>query len=87
MERTALQASFSAEVESYLAVDGRKLRLAKIGSDRIMLRNPVELDPCRAEIVITIDGRERRRQVFLPNGSVPFDLFVEIELLDESPGQ
>lgn len=83
MEKTAVPAGFSAEIESYLAVAGQRLRLAKIGPDRIMLRNPTELSPGQAVIVTMINGREYRRNVLLPHGSVPFDVFVEIELVDE----
>jgi hypothetical protein len=67
----------SSYVDLALLLDGKSYSLAQIGPDFVRLREPIELTPCEAEVVMKIDGVERRRwNVFLKYGAVPFDLNV-----------
>lgn len=70
---------FSADVQLELAVNGRRLPLAQIEPGQITLREAVELEPCRAEIVMTIDGHQHRWPVLLVDGAVPFEPVVRAE--------
>lgn len=51
-----------------LDVAGRSLPIAQLGPDFLILGQPVELAPTRGEVVMSIDGGERRWPVGLPNG-------------------
>ena len=62
---------YSAEVEVYLKVDDKKLRIARIGPSSFCLREPCEYPPgTEGTIVIKVDGREREVHAFLQNGIV-----------------
>lgn len=70
--------TYSADVRLYLAIGTRQLGLSHIGPDHVLLREPVNLEPCEADVISIIDGTEYRWRVFLVNGAVPFDHEVEI---------
>jgi hypothetical protein len=72
---------YSADVRISLEVGGSVYNVAKIGPTRIMVREPVDIGPCDAVLVTTIDGQLRRMQIRLPNGAVPFDPLIAIEVL------
>jgi hypothetical protein len=75
----------SSEVQLFLIVGGAPHSLAHIGPDFVILREPIELPPTDAEVVMLIDGRKQSRwPVTLVNGAVPFDL--EIATIDRGPG-
>jgi hypothetical protein len=57
--------------------------LAEIGPDFVTLKEPQDLAPGPATVVMRVDGRERRWSVNLSVGAVPFDLVVET--VDMSP--
>jgi hypothetical protein len=59
---------YSAEVRLHLVVGDEVLELASIGPAEISLREPAELPPGPAEIVMHVDSFERRWQVYLPDG-------------------
>ena len=59
---------YSAEVRLHLEVAGRILELAQIGPDSVILRTTAEIHPCEAEVVMRVDGRQRRWPVYLPDG-------------------
>jgi len=52
----------------HLTVSGHILRIAQLAPDFIILRNPIEHGPDKAEIFLSIDGNERRWNVHLVNG-------------------
>ena len=43
-------------------------KLSSIGPDGISLREPAELPPCDAEVVMHVNDQERRWAVYLPDG-------------------
>ena len=69
----------SARVDIYLLVNGRRLDVASCLGNKCTLRNPDEAAPDHAELVITVDGEERRRRVYLPQGISLESNDVELE--------
>jgi hypothetical protein len=65
-------------VQLSLETSGRVYPLAQIGPDFVVLREPTDLPPGNAEVVMRVEGSEQRWRVTLPNGAtaVPFDLTV-----------
>lgn len=51
-----------------LYVNGHVLSIGQLGPDFIILDNPADHLPSTAEIVLSIDGRERRWTIALPDG-------------------
>jgi hypothetical protein len=70
---------FSSNVRLELRTAGRSFDLAEISPREITLREPVDLPPCDAEIVMTVDGEPRHWKVRLVNGAVPFDRVMATE--------
>jgi hypothetical protein len=62
------QDTYSAEIRLELRVAGRTLRLAQIAPEFVILKEVVDLPPSEAEIVMYVDGNERRWAVFLLDG-------------------
>src|SRR5438105_15508959 len=60
--------AYSADVRMLLSINGHTLSIGQLGPDFIILRNPTDVPPCQAEIAVWIDGRERRWNVYLPQG-------------------
>ena len=58
----------SADVQMHLTVNGQVLEMHQLGPDFIILRNPIEHGPSKAEIFLSIDGNESRWNVHLTNG-------------------
>lgn len=77
---------YSANVTLILRVGDQTFNLAKIGPDCLVLRTPMELPPCCGEIIMTVDGHERRWPIRLHNGAVPFDEDVEFEDIPQAVG-
>jgi hypothetical protein len=59
---------FSAHVRIHLHVNGQVFKIGQLGPDFIILDNPADQPPGEAEIAMSIDGRERRWPVRLPDG-------------------
>jgi hypothetical protein len=59
---------YSADVRMELSVNGHVFAIGQLGPDFLLLSNPSDLPPSQAEIAVWIDGRERRWNVFLPEG-------------------
>lgn len=60
---------YSAEVEIYLIIDGRRYDVAQIGKGSLILRDSHEIPPStHAKLVVKIDGVEEVEQVFLGEG-------------------
>ncbi len=62
---------YSSTVSLHLLVDGRMIPLAQVGPDYAILREPMSLPQCNAEIIVGIDGREHRSAVRLVDGAAP----------------
>ncbi len=76
---------YSSDVELLLVFGNKSHRLSQIGPDFVILREPAELPPTDAEVVMLIDGREQSRwPVTLVDGAVPFDL--EVATIDRGRG-
>jgi hypothetical protein len=69
-------AGYSSDVQLRLIVAGREYALAQIGPDFVMLREPANLPSGDAEVVMMIDGRERRWAVTLEHGANGAELEV-----------
>lgn len=54
-----------------LLLEDRELEIAQLGPDFLILRQPAQLPPATAEIVLQVDGSERRWPVRLPHGASP----------------
>jgi hypothetical protein len=61
-----------------LSVEGRVLPIAQLGPDFIILEKSADHPPAEAEIRLSIDGRERRWKVFLPDGLTAGKLEIRI---------
>jgi hypothetical protein len=62
--------AYSADVRMYLHVNGQTFIIAQLGPDFLILNEPVDQPPAKAEIAFSIDGRERRWPVQLPDGVI-----------------
>jgi hypothetical protein len=65
-------------VRLLLEAEGRTWPIAKIGPDTIVPAAAFNIPACDAEIVLTVDGKERRWKVELIDGVCPFDTEVRI---------
>lgn len=72
-------AGYSSMVRLELVVGDQTLELGQIGPDLIHVRTPVSLPPCDADVVMHIDGRERRWPVRLPDGISSHSRLVRTE--------
>ena len=57
--------AYSADVRIELRVNGTRLRVSKIGPDRLYFDTPQTLPAGTGELVLHIDGHERRWRVTL----------------------
>lgn len=60
---------YSANVQLMLHAHGMDHELSKVGPDRIVLRNAVDLPPGDAILTINIDGQMTQHQIRLPDGA------------------
>lgn len=60
---------YSASVQLLLHVNGQNYELAKVGPNRVVLRNAVQLPPCEAMLSINIDGETTQQTISLPHGA------------------
>lgn len=58
----------SSTICGWLEANGQRLALAQVGPDYCVVRHGVSTPPTEAELVIEIDGNERRKRVFLEAG-------------------
>lgn len=79
MESITTPRSYSADVRLRLEIEGRVLSLAQTGPEHIIVREPIDLPPCHADVVVSVDGREHRRHVRLSEGMSKDSRFVKIE--------
>ena len=71
MKDNTYASGHSADVRIQLNVNGHSLNVAQLGPDFLTVRDNIEHPPTEGEIVMSIDGRERRWNVFLPEGISP----------------
>jgi hypothetical protein len=58
----------SAIVHTHLYVNGSILPVSQLGPNFLILKNPFDHPPTDAEISMSIDGREDRWRIRLPDG-------------------
>ena len=58
----------SADVQMQLSVNGHVLSIGHLGSDYVILDNPIDHPPSDAEIFMSVDGNESRWRVKLVDG-------------------
>jgi hypothetical protein len=71
-----VRSDYSAKVRLRLEAEGKTWPLAKIGKDHIVPAAKIELPPCDAVVIMTVDGDERRWPVHLVDGATPFDFDI-----------
>jgi hypothetical protein len=71
-----IRSDYSAVVSLRLEVEGQSWPLAKMGKDHVVPAARIELPPCDAVVVLTVDGDERRWNVRLVDGASPIDVDV-----------
>lgn len=69
----------SAEVRLFLVTADATYPLAQIGPHFVIVREPLDLPPCDAEIVMQVDSAEDRWPVRLVDGVRPSDKVVAID--------
>ena len=75
---------YSTIADFKLIANGTTYDVGQVSSNFIIMAHPVEIPPCEAELIITVEGDERRRQVRLPNGaSSDSDWVVITRISDE----
>ncbi|MBI1830709.1 MAG: hypothetical protein HYR84_04575 [Planctomycetes bacterium] len=68
METATLATGRSADVRMKLVIAGTELSIGQLGLDFLILDEPTAHAPGHADISLTIDGREQRWTVDLPEG-------------------
>jgi hypothetical protein len=69
MKTTKLHSTgHSADVRMQLFVDGHVLSIGQLGLGFMILENPTDHGPMEAEVAMSVDGRESRWTVHLPDG-------------------
>ena len=58
---------YSSEVEIHLLIGGKRLPVAQVGKDFLILREPAPVPSGHAELSITIDGIENVHHVIVSN--------------------
>jgi hypothetical protein len=52
----------------HLLVDGKTLSIGHLGPDFLLLDAPIDHPPTTAHLFFAVDGNDRERPVFLPEG-------------------
>jgi hypothetical protein len=68
METGQNHGAHSAQVEMYLIIGGHSLVIRQMGPDFLLVEPAADHPPGEATIVLSVDGRERRWRVRLPEG-------------------
>lgn len=74
--------SYSANVRLALLVGHQQWELAAIGPTEFITRTPCDLAPCDAQLQVTIDEQSHLYDIHLPDGAVPFDDCIRVQLKD-----
>ena len=83
MQNSAVETGYCVRVQLELRVDSRVFELASVGPTKCVLREAVELPACNAEIAMFINDNLYVWTVRIPNGTVPFDKKVSMQILGE----
>ena len=51
-----------------LLLNGHAIPIAQMGPDFLILDEPIDHPPCVADVVLSVDGKEKRWTVRLPEG-------------------
>jgi hypothetical protein len=66
----AWQDGYSAHVDLYLLIDGEQIGVSQVGPGWFILQDDRHLPPgSEGELVVAIDGSEKRQHVFLHHGA------------------
>jgi hypothetical protein len=76
------QPNHSADVRMYLVANGSRIEVAGCLDNTCTLRQPQAIPPCGAELVVIIDGVERRRRILLPEGITSKSSTVQFSAID-----
>ncbi len=72
--------SYSAHVRIELRVNGQRIPVAQTGGGNLIFDQPISLTATTGEVVMTVDGRERRWRVTLhPRGEAERVIAAEFE--------
>ena len=82
-QSSSTSTGYSADVLLWLRLSDRAVPLAQIGPDRIILKDVESVPAGAAELVLSVDGRERRWSVDVGQCD-PNSRTVPIRLLDET---
>lgn len=85
MTTSVSPSSYSARVRLTLVAGNQRLELASIGPEQITTRTPSELAPGPAQLEVTIEGRTEVYDVQLPNGAVPFEDVILVQVPHHAP--
>ena len=77
---TEIRSDYPSDVRLWLEASGRSWPIAKIGPGHFVPAERFELKPCTGDIVMMVDGHERRWTVQLSRGVCFFDSFVAVSL-------
>jgi len=77
----------SSNVNLNLIAGNHTFRLSQIGPGYVILREAVSIDPCDAEIVVSVDGDDRRIPVQLVDGAVPSNRNVRVMHCVDGPDE
>jgi hypothetical protein len=73
-----IRTDYSPIVAMRLEANGKVWGIAKLGPDHFVPIDRVEIPAGRGEIIMTVDGEERRWKVRIPNDAFRFDNDVKI---------
>lgn len=58
----------SATVRMHAVAKGQRFEVAQVGPDFMIATESIELPPTTVDLVVQIDGQEKRRRLYLPDG-------------------
>jgi len=80
-----INAPHSADVRLFYESECGRLRLAQTGSSFVIFRDRVDLPPGRGAIIVSVDGQEYRREVYLDAGAKSDERETSVRPVDQIP--
>ena len=78
---SSLRQPYSAHVEAWLTVNGKRIAVGSVGPTFFYAREGQELpEGCTGNLELIVDHTPIVWRVKLPRGAVPFDLRIEFEI-------
>jgi hypothetical protein len=72
---------YSADVEGFLVIEGKRIRLAKTNGQTLVLAEMCELPPgIEGELLVIVDGFSDSKRVVVKDGILPGQTIVEYEV-------